>query len=319
MKSFITRILVFCLLQMVIAWAVWNPDLPRQRSYLGAIIDKHKRLESLTTPKIILMGGSSMAFGVKSDLLERELGMSVVNMSLAGLLGATFMLNEVAPSVSSGDLVVFGLEYDYYGNRLGERTSLQLLEYYPPSILFIPRFAWKRFLDRDALPLISALAQKSVMPNYPAPSDDPGAEYARDGFNPWGDYVANHRRSSRILTLPLDSMRMRPGRALPPGSEVRERLTSFSKLCDRKGAKFVVTWPPHVREALDQIAPGVAQLVDGLRETPGVVLLDSPEDYAYERRYFYDASYHTTGEGAERRTRTLIDHIRRYLGQERTQ
>ncbi len=72
MESFTTRILGFCLLQMVIAWAVWN----------------------------------------------------------------------------------LGLEYDYYGNRLGERTSLQLLQYYPPRILFIPRLAWKRFLDRDALPLI---------------------------------------------------------------------------------------------------------------------------------------------------------------------
>ncbi len=106
---------------------------------------------------------------------------------------------------------------------------------------------------------------------------------------------------------------MRPGRALAPGSEVRERLTSFSKLCDRKGAKFVVTWPPHVHEALDEIAPGVAQLVEGLHETPGIILLDSPEDYAYERSLFYDASYHTTGEGADRRTKTLIDHLRQYL------
>ena len=51
---------------------------------LFASYDKHQRLSSITEPKIILVGGSNLPFGVKSKMLEDSLGMPVVGMNTYG-------------------------------------------------------------------------------------------------------------------------------------------------------------------------------------------------------------------------------------------
>ncbi|PYM09647.1 MAG: hypothetical protein DME18_17640, partial [Verrucomicrobia bacterium] len=103
MKNFCLRIAAFLLLQASIFFAfVWDGNLSRETGYLAATIDKHRRLDQTRPPRIILIGSSSFAFGVRSDRLEKESGRTVVNMGLDSSLGVDFILEEVKRTLRKG-------------------------------------------------------------------------------------------------------------------------------------------------------------------------------------------------------------------------
>ena len=81
-------------------------------TYLAAMADKFGRLHALEDEKIILIGGSSMAFGVDCSAVERELGMPVVNMGLYAALGSKTTLDLTKSGIGKGDIVIFAPEMD---------------------------------------------------------------------------------------------------------------------------------------------------------------------------------------------------------------
>ena len=71
--------LVSCLLLFVI-------PIKDSQNYLMANRDKLHVLSATISPKVVLVGGSNLAFGIDSELISKSLGMPVVNMGLhAGL------------------------------------------------------------------------------------------------------------------------------------------------------------------------------------------------------------------------------------------
>ena len=58
----------------------------RDDSYLAAILEKDRLIRNTPSPKIILVGGSNLAFGIDSKAIEDSLGLHVVNMGLIFLV-----------------------------------------------------------------------------------------------------------------------------------------------------------------------------------------------------------------------------------------
>src|SRR2546423_1051105 len=80
--------------------------------WMSAAIDKENLIRNTPQPRVIFVGGSNLAFGLNSLLIQRRLGRSVVNMGLSAGLGMRFMLAEVRPHLRPGDLVVVVPEYE---------------------------------------------------------------------------------------------------------------------------------------------------------------------------------------------------------------
>ena len=89
MKKFIIKSLLFfgiiCLTIILINVLIGNTKDPS--NYMSAIIDKHERINKIKTPKIILAGGSNVAFGINSEEIEEAFSVPVVNMGLDAGLG----------------------------------------------------------------------------------------------------------------------------------------------------------------------------------------------------------------------------------------
>ena len=87
--------------------------LPAQydESFLGELSDKCALLEQSPAPRIVLVGGSSLAFGVDSALLEQEFpGYTVVNFGLYAALGTQLMLELSDGQFREGDIVILSPE-----------------------------------------------------------------------------------------------------------------------------------------------------------------------------------------------------------------
>ena len=76
-------------------------------TYYGEAAYMYKRLKNTEGKKIVLIGNSAVAFGVRSDLLQNEFpGYTVVNFGLYGAVGTKFMLDLSRDHISEGDIVV---------------------------------------------------------------------------------------------------------------------------------------------------------------------------------------------------------------------
>ena len=80
--------------------------------FVAALGDKYDRLCSVEEPKLALIGGSSVAFGLDSRLLASHLGREVVNFGLYATLGSKIMLDLSEDGLNEGDIAVFAPELD---------------------------------------------------------------------------------------------------------------------------------------------------------------------------------------------------------------
>ena len=82
------------------------------KTFLGELADKVDRLYSIKEPKIVIIGGSSVPFGIDSELMEKALGMPVVNFGLYASLGTKLMLDLSRGAINEGDVIVIAPETD---------------------------------------------------------------------------------------------------------------------------------------------------------------------------------------------------------------
>ncbi|MEO7934281.1 MAG: hypothetical protein ABIT76_14095 [Chthoniobacterales bacterium] len=112
--------LLLLLLVVLLAWcagAAFNLRVsPDTRWLLDLVQIKADALKkSQNAPqRILVVGGSSVLFGVDAVLLQKETGRSSINLGLAANLGALFMLGYAEDSAKSGDLVVLSIEPDLF-------------------------------------------------------------------------------------------------------------------------------------------------------------------------------------------------------------
>ena len=83
-----------------------------EKTFLGEFDDKVERLYEAEGEKIVIIGGSSVAFGVDAELLSEVLGKPVVNFGLYATLGTKLMLDLSREYINEGDIIVLAHETD---------------------------------------------------------------------------------------------------------------------------------------------------------------------------------------------------------------
>src|SRR3989338_1453716 len=100
-------------------------------NYLSVIVDKHKRLESLPSPRLIFIGDSALPFGLDGERIEKELKIPVVNMGLHAAFGLPFIFEEIYPDLRPGDIVAAIFHYYPSDKEINEGVVCHALDFYP--------------------------------------------------------------------------------------------------------------------------------------------------------------------------------------------
>ena len=157
----------------------------RKGSYMGELSCKVWLLEDIPSPRIILLGGSAVAFGVDSTLMERELkGFHVVNFGMYAAIGTTVMLDLSESHQRDGDIVIV----------IPEQSAQTLSDSFDPSVMWqgldgapglladLPRDKVGKLLG--AFPSFSAKKLGYILS---ASKPEPTGVYRRASFNGHGD------------------------------------------------------------------------------------------------------------------------------------
>jgi hypothetical protein len=308
MKTFLARCGAFLLVQILFFAPFWNPAMPYEHNYLAATIDKHCRLDSTPSPRLILVGGSNLAFGIKSGDLQDELGLPVVNMGLNAHLGVPFILDEVKPAIQRGDVVILSLEHNNLAQPGTRLHTAQIVEIRPESLFCLSPQRCKDLIDHDGMAIVGGLARRSILQRFqPKAVNSTDPNYGRDFFDENGSYTAHYGRGPARKREPA-------GTDIPLMSDqIREKITHFAAVCRERGALCLFTCPPYPASLLSPPPEAISRNLRQIRMIPNLFVIDEPLDHCYADDLFFDSNYHLTEKGAELRTAKLAAEIRPFL------
>ncbi len=314
-KKILTVVLaVLLILTPIVFPTVLALSLPPQydATYFGALDEKYDRLTSLDGEKIVVIGGSSVAFGLDSERLERYTGMPVVNFGLYADLGTKMMLDLSLSGIGRGDVVILSPELDaqtlsLYFNSRSALTAIDsdysMLSALPlgdivsciGSMWGFSLDKWQRYRSGQTQPLDSI--------------------YRSEYFNEYGDFALE--RPASLMPIGYDPNNMIDLSADALGADFLEfcdYLNDYIKKCERRGARVLFSYPPMNELGIEGTEADRAELCALLEENIDCTFISDIDDCILEAGYFYDSNYHLNDSGVTLRTLRLAKDIRMELG-----
>ncbi|HYN80878.1 MAG TPA: hypothetical protein VES88_05200 [Gemmatimonadaceae bacterium] len=284
-------------------------------NYLAAVLEKDRLIRTAPSPKIILVGGSNLAFGIDSRMMRDSLNVNVVNMGLYARLGLRYMLAQVKPYIRPGDVVVISPEYDQFYGKFseGDNTLNTALLYAPADRIgdFIKSYSVIDIVLRPRVEnarrgFLQAVADLfGVKDKYFPPDTNP--VYNRRSFNQFGDMMSHLGRKS----MNPDSIYVSQ---LPPRTEFNKRtlddLNDIGDAARARQAHAYFLFPSYI----DRSYTVNTEAIDGIRRRLAndmrIPILGTPKDFVYPASWFFDTRYHLNELGRGPRTLKMIEILR---------
>ncbi len=269
-------------------------------NYMAAAIDKHRLLDTVKSPRIILAGGSNVAFSVDSQKIADYYEMPVINMGLNVNLGLRYMLSEVQPALRDGDILIILPEYDHFSGFSLDGRSRELgtlIKLCPECISGIttPTQAFNVALG------IFEASESDILRAIKQPEKE-SKVYIRQGFNAWGDMVA-HLDQPSPSGFSEHISRVEISAAKP----AIELLNTFYRSLDAKNVQVFVMFPSiPIRQykAQKENFNALYKLIEAELAPP---VIGAPQDFVSAGNLFYDTPYHMTRAGRDEHTIHMID------------
>ncbi|MBP5230963.1 MAG: hypothetical protein ILO68_04465 [Clostridia bacterium] len=276
-------------------------------SFTASLADKYDLLRKTEGQKIVLIGGSSLPFGIRGDLLEEHLHISSVDMGVYAALGTEVMLDLCADGISAGDIVVLAPEL----------STQTYSSYFNPDVL------WEAAYENPGMLLDLPLSLQEDMLYHYFPfsverilhaSDektDSGSLYARTSFDERGDLSFPHTGNQMpggwdpSQPITLDGLLT---------EDFLQTVLPFLNEVSSKGADVFFTFSPTNQSAKQFSDAEEAAFLKALEASLPCRVLGSPSRMTYDKAYFFNTNYHLNEIGAVLHTRTLLELILDALG-----
>lgn len=319
-KLFFFKALVFIApiaMALGILSAIYLPSDPQ--GYMAAWIDKNTLMKETPSPRILLVGGSNLTFGIDSEMLSTAIGLPVVNTSLHAGYGLDVTLNNVKRYLRKGDIILLIPEYEYFGitdghTRGGVPTLAALLDAYPPAIFqFGP-------LQLDRLPdILSAVIKMRFdrynalrMVNFDLPrynQEIRGPVYSRDQFNAYGDEIGH----LNITANPFPLNQLGYLGAKVGNDRVIQLLQDFGEYANQRGARIIYLFPYGRNYNCDLSLTGLQKLYPFVVDHFQFTTISTPLNNCVYDDLFFDTNYHLTKTGRELRSVRMVEELRLVL------
>ncbi len=307
MGKAIVKTIVFSIVILLSAAAInWIVIPNNPAAYQAAKLDKLRLLKATPSPKIVLVGGSNLAFSIDSQLLGREFGMPVVNMGLAKSVGLEYLIEEVKPYIGRGDIVIMAPEYElFYDLYYGSDGLIVELQYVPQGFKHFVSLGQYKTFARKFGPIMQAKFTGFVRTGSSSRTDE---VYRRDGFNEYGDLTTHLDKKPALETHDLF-----PDQE-PFHHESVATLNDFYSEILAIGARSVLSAPPLLDKEFELHEARIVELYERLEKSLSMPVISNPADYVFGEEAMYDTAYHLLREGRRIRTYQLLDDLERTAG-----
>ena len=311
-RKVILKLLLITLLLGIITASLMLIMPSDNNHYMLALKDKHARLDSIASPKIILIGGSNIAFGINGKMIEDSLKMPVANMGIHVGLGLEYMINEVKPSIKKGDIVVMVPEYGLMFEKIAPKNNEPFFKALEGDFRII------NYVDnRKKIPFILSSYVSILQSRLKSLLFDAEAEqqphlkrnqkvYRRFSYNYRGDMMAHLGMSTQGFKKDDDALTDFKGRFIP---KYFVHLTNtFNTYIKQHNAKLFMSFPPTPSSLYDKkIGENIFQDLSKKIDCP---ILMKPSEVVFPDSLFFDSRYHLLKESRSERTAHLIARLK---------
>lgn len=280
------------------------------KTFSSELVEKVRILESTSGPKIVVIGGSAVAFALDSNLMSEKTGMNTVNFGLYASLGTRVMLELAKKHLGEGDIAVICPETDRQTMSMffGAAAMWQATEEDRSILLSLPA-DMKREM---ALRFWDYAADKCRLWSTGTPN--PEGVYRRDSFNSLGDVVYDRPQSR--MPLGYDPSKIINPSPDTPDPEFIGLVNDFTSCAREKGAEVYFSFAPMNKAAIkngvtdDSLYSYYLSLCSSL----GCEVISDVSKSIMDPGYFYDSNFHLNDSGKTVWTANLTLDILRTQG-----
>lgn len=274
-------------------------------TFCGELYDKAERLRNAEGSRIVVIGGSAVAFGIDSALMERELpDYTVVNFGLYAALGTRIMLDLALPELRESDIVIVMPEQNEEALSMyfGAESFLEAADGNPALLENVPL--------ELAAPLLSQVPyfsmgkiRNAITADFP----EPAGIYAKSSFNRYGD-VESDLNGYNIMEGGYDVNTPVLFSETVLDSDFADYLNVFA---ENAPSEVWYHFPPMNALAVDGDVDSYAEYLRSKIQFP---LAGDPNDAVMDAGWFYDTNFHLNSSGRTVFTRLLVRDIKAMLG-----
>jgi|GEM_PF-508953 len=267
---------------------------------LGTTYQKNVRLVTATSPKLVMIGGSNLHYGINSRMLQDSIGLQVVNMGLQHSIGLQYMFDEVRESLYKNDVLLLLLEPSaYIGMPVNGRTNIaRIASIYPKNIDKLNATQWYNAAMYSGLALLQNYRDSQVViskklrgkPTFDQMCDELGDYHGHKGLP--SKYKKKQRRD-------FNDEKIFNNEILPLIQEMKIYTQS-------NDIQMVIGFSPSAYSASDSLL--FTRIQAGL---PAEITVGNMPDYIFPDSFFYDSPNHLIYSKRDMRTRKLLRDLRR--------
>lgn len=283
-------------------------------TFMGELKSKYERLKETSGKRIVLVGGSGMAFDCDSALMDDFFpSYEIVNFGMYAGLGTKAVMDLSENYIHEGDIVILSPEQseqtfsDYFNGEYmwqaadGAFGMLRDLksENFEAMLGNFPRFALEKlnYVMKGQKPQTDSIYQKKSFNTY----GDIELDTCRENILPNGYDVNQKVRFTEDVVQP----------------EFMDYMNDWAKRLEKKGAVVWYRYCPVNKLSVEDMDDLAAYDVF-LRQKLDFPVIGNPENSLMEAEWFFDTNFHLNQPGKEVNTVQLIRDMKAMLGDDRT-
>ena len=270
-------------------------------TYYAALAKQYDRLKSINEEKVILVGGSNVAFGMDSELFYELYGKPMVSFGLYGSFGVKVMMDLSKVNINKGDIVILSPEISTQALSLyfGAESMLKATESRKDILMHIDRENIKDLAGAFYEYSLTKVKNKKNNEQF-----DLSGIYRNDTVNEYGeiDKTVFERLGNVLPTgyisedVSYDYTRI--------DKEFIDYVNEYNKYIQSKGATLYYSFSPVNGRAVNPVTirDDTYDYYDYLVYSLDCEVISDPYDYIFDYRYFYDTNFHLNDSGVILRT-----------------
>lgn len=276
--------------------------LKRQDIYMNEYANKICRLRDLNHKKLVILGGSSAAYGIDSRKLQEATGLAVANHGLALSLGIQLPLNDAKAFCNAGDVILLMPEYENFFNfAYGNPGDLSLLFLLNPNMY--SQCETRHYIQiLQSAPSILKGFTNGIMGSV-LTAKDKGYTLSSTNFNCYGDEEKHCDYDTKEI---LDKI----GINADLDKDYVKRFVKEIKILRDSGIVVHLLPPPIYTTYKDQIEDHIEELQTELKRYGEEFMID-PDSMVFAKDEMFDAVYHLNRKGIDRHMSIIIDYLNR--------
>jgi hypothetical protein len=292
------------------------------RNTVEIIARKEALAHAAPGPRILVVGGSGVLFGIKASLITEATGIPAFNLGVTAGMGGKYIMHRAAELMRPGDIVLLILEYDLHDTGTGNFPDwidpyfIDFMTQGDPD--YLRAMPWRFQMElamRQTFRSLRRGIQARFKPDRPVVDE---RFYAVENIDQHGDMIRHHREEKPpALRTEYRGDAVALG-VMDTSSGGWPDVRDFLALARERGVKVIAAYS-NVADDSAYADPGFGEKVELLRRfyaEHGAPMLGDAADAFFPGPDVFDTVYHPVHEAAEARTRRLIELIRPQLDPE---